>query len=400
MSLLSDATILIADDHAPNVALLDQILRRAGATNVHATTDASEVADMFRSLRPDLVMLDLHMPGIDGVEVMAQIRATLPDDDFVPIVFLTADITPDARTKVLASGASDFLTKPVDRTEVVLRARNLLHTRALHRALREHNVELRGEIAARTEIERAIAADLAEKRARVERILGLGTIRIEFQPVFNLSSGEKVAFEALARFDDEPIRTPDRWFAEAFEVGLGEALELLALDCALRQLPDVPEGCVLCVNVSPVTASSAGFGEVLRNHPLERLVVEITEHASVEDYDALHAALDRAGDGRLRLAVDDAGAGFASLTHILRLRPRAIKLDMSLVRDIDEDPVRRALAAALVQFGREIRSVIVAEGIETAAELACLCDLGIDWGQGYHLGRPAPLDAPLRHADR
>lgn len=394
MEAFATSTFLIADDHASNVALLEQILRKAGAADVHSTTDATAVLGMFQELQPDIVLLDLHMPGLDGVEVMTKIRAVLADDDFVPIIVLTADVTADARNVVLTSGANDFLTKPVDRTEVVLRTRNLLHTRALHRAVRDHNIALRREIEERTVVERAATAALAAKRAEIEEVLAGGALHMVFQPVVELGTGRTVAYEALARFDREPSRPPNLWFEQAAEVGLGTELELAAIQAALRELSHIPLEQVLAVNVSPETAVDAGFANLLADFAIERLVLEITEHAGVADYDALHAALERAGRGRLRVAVDDAGAGFASLSHILRLGPDAIKLDLSLVRDIDSDPVKRALASSLVTFAREIGSVIIAEGIETAAELDCLRELGVAWGQGYHLAKPGELPSP------
>jgi EAL domain-containing protein (putative c-di-GMP-specific phosphodiesterase class I) len=125
--------------------------------------------------------------------------------------------------------------------------------------------------------------------------------------------------------------------------------------------------------------------------PEGRVVLEITEHAPVDDYDHLTAALERLRRAGVSVAVDDAGAGFASLQHILRLRPDVIKLDITLVRDINRDPVKRALASSLVTFAGDIGSQITAEGIETPEELAALVDLGVPWGQGYYLGRPGPL---------
>ncbi|MBV8960015.1 MAG: EAL domain-containing protein, partial [Actinobacteria bacterium] len=150
-------------------------------------------------------------------------------------------------------------------------------------------------------------------------------------------------------------------------------------------------GAVLAINVSPTTAMTGELAQLLARYPQERLVLELTEHAQVDDYDRLLEALTRLRSRGVCLAVDDAGAGFASLHHILLLSPDIIKLDISLVRDIHEDPVKRALACSLVTFAREIGSTIIAEGIETPDELATLADLGVPWGQGYHLGRPAPL---------
>jgi EAL domain-containing protein (putative c-di-GMP-specific phosphodiesterase class I) len=218
-----------------------------------------------------------------------------------------------------------------------------------------------------------------------------GGLRMVFQPIVEIQSMRTVGYEALARFDIEPRRPPDVWFGEAAAVGLGAELELLAVSSALDQLDRIPNDQLLSVNLSPTTAVSPLFAEVLRSHPLDRLVCEITEHANVDDYELLHASLRRAGREQVRLAVDDAGAGFASLRHILQLCPDVIKLDIGLVRDIDRDVVKRSLASALVSFARDIGSTIIAEGIETAGELAALRELGVAWGQGYHLARPGDL---------
>src|SRR5207302_1055710 len=126
----------------------------------------------------------------------------------------------------------------------------------------------------------------------------------------------------------------------------------------------------------------------------KELVIEITEHAPVEDYDGLNEALRSFRERGGRLAVDDAGAGFSSLRHILRLVPDFIKLDGALTRGIDTDRTRRALGAALISFASEIGVPIIAEGIETQAEVDALRALEVTCGQGFFLGEPGPLAAP------
>ncbi|NAZ74702.1 EAL domain-containing protein [Kineococcus sp. T13] len=231
------------------------------------------------------------------------------------------------------------------------------------------------------------------RRARLARLDDLdaaGGPRVVYQPIVDLLSAEHVGAEALSRF---PAGTPapDRWFAEAAEVGYGEDLELRAVANALRGLPRLPG--FLTVNLSPATLTSPALARLLEGVPLERLVVEITEHAAIEDYAALLATLEPLRRNGLRVAVDDTGAGYASLRHVLAILPDFIKLDISLVRGIDADPSRRALAAGLVTFAASTGARIVAEGIETPAELAALRGLGVQLGQGYHLARPAPLPA-------
>jgi EAL domain-containing protein (putative c-di-GMP-specific phosphodiesterase class I) len=390
-SVFVGATVLIVDDQRPNLALLERILDHAGCRHIHLTTDPRSVVELYETLQPDLVLLDLHMPGMDGLAVMEAIRHATAQDDFVPIVVLTADATAAARETALTAGASDFLTKPVDRMEVVLRARNLLHTRTLHNRLRAHNAQLLSEIAERDRADERARTEASEKMRRLRLVLDADPPRMVFQPIAQLNSGKVVGYEALARFDQEPFQPPNVWFAEAAEVGLGAELELAALRLALLEMPSMPHGAVVTLNVSPATAMTSDLAQLLAPHPGERVVLEVTEHAQVEDYDGLLGALGRLRSTGVRLAVDDAGAGFASLHHILLLSPDVIKLDITLVRDINTDPVKRALACSLVTFARDIGSTIVAEGIETAAELGTLVDLGVPWGQGYHLGRPDRL---------
>ena len=391
-SVFADATVLLVDDHPPNLALLERILTKAGVERIHHTMDPWVVVEMFTTLRPDLVLLDLHMPGMDGVAVMEAIREATPADDFVPVVVLTADAAPEARQRVLAAGASDFLTKPVDRTEVVLRARNLLHTRSLHGRLRNHNRQLQHEIEERDAADRIARSATAEKVRRLGSVLDGDLIRMVFQPIAQLDCSAVVGYESLARFDSEPFRPPNVWFSEADDVGLGVDVELVAVRLALEALPTLPPEAFLTLNVSPEAVMSERLAAIIAPHDGSRIVLEITEHAQVEDYDRLLDVLTRLRSKGVRLAVDDAGAGFASLHHILLLQPDIIKLDISLVREIHVDPIKRALASSLVTFAREIGSTITAEGIEVPEELATLIDLGVPWGQGYYLGRPGPLE--------
>ena len=388
--VFANATILIVDDNLTNIRVLEGMLRHAGATMLHCLSDPREAVAACSKVRPDIVLLDLHMPVLDGYAVMAQLAETLDGDDFVPVVVLTADNTTETRTRVLAAGASDFLTKPLDHVEVVLRVRNLLQTRALHVRLQRHRAGLEEKIRQQDERD-AQARQLRDaKHRRVLEALQPGSLAMVFQPIVHLDSGSIAGFEALARFRCEPDRGPDVWFAEAAEVGLGTELELAAARLAVEEFTSIGTDGYVSINVSPQTALAPELDELVRGELADRLVVEITEHAAVRDYDHLVNRLVGPRGRGIRVAVDDTGAGFASLQHILRLRPDIIKLDMALTRGIDVDPVRRSLAAALVSFGQELRAHVVAEGVETERELETLRLLGIRYGQGFCLGRPAP----------
>ena len=237
--------------------------------------------------------------------------------------------------------------------------------------------------------------EAAEKKRRdaVEALLAPDAFALVFQLICRLADREPQGFEALSRFPGEPYRAPDKWFADAEAAGLQAELETAAVARALDNVAHLPAGTYVSLNASPDTILDGAFQAMLLKRPntaLDALVLEITEHAPVTDYAALAEALAPLRELGLRLAIDDAGAGYASLSHIIRLQPDLIKLDMSLVRDVDSDPARHALADAMVTFAREIGSAVVAEGIETEAELAALERLGIGLGQGYLLGRPAP----------
>jgi EAL domain-containing protein (putative c-di-GMP-specific phosphodiesterase class I) len=231
-----------------------------------------------------------------------------------------------------------------------------------------------------------------ETEARIRAVIDQGRIRAVFQPVYRLSDGAITGVESLARFPDCETRPPNEWFAEAADIGLGTELELAAAKAALECLPYLPEDILLGINLSPATLLSEDLEPLIAAVPAGRIVVEVTEHAAVNDYAGLAQALAPLRQ-RVRLAIDDVGAGYSGMRHILDLRPDLIKLDMSLVRDIDKDPARRALAVALVGFAAGIDSQIVAEGVETAAELAVLRELGVPKAQGYYLCRPMPLMA-------
>jgi CheY-like chemotaxis protein len=176
---LAACTVLVVDDNAPNVRLLQGLLRGAGIREVHGFTDPGEAIVHCEESLPDLVLLDLQMPHLDGFGVMAALERMLPVDVLVPVLVLTADITNETKERALAAGAKDFLTKPFDRTEVILRVRNLLETRVLHRRLERHNAALRAELAEQVAREREAEAARDRSMRRIEQALG-GEDVIEF----------------------------------------------------------------------------------------------------------------------------------------------------------------------------------------------------------------------------
>ena len=248
--------------------------------------------------------------------------------------------------------------------------------------------------AAATEIigNEAEHTSVAERRGRVEAVIDGGRVFMVAQPVVELSTMRTIGAEALARFDGGG--GPDVWFSEAAAVGLGVDLELLAARKGIAVLEELPDGVYVAVNASPVLVMDPRFTDLIVGSDAERIVIEVTEHARVPAYEELAAALAPMRAAGARLAVDDAGAGYASLRHILALHPDIIKLDIALTSGIDSDPVRQALAAALVDFAGRLSATLVAEGVETQAELDHLLRLGFDAVQGYYLAKPGQLPLP------
>ncbi|MGH2466067.1 MAG: EAL domain-containing protein [Candidatus Limnocylindrales bacterium] len=546
-----DSRIYIADDQPANVALLDAVLRRAGYQSITTFGDGQALLAGIADCEPDLVLLDLQMPVVDGFAVLHQLRAgKAVRHDYLPVLVLTADATHASRDQALASGAHDYLTKPFDQTEVLLRVHNLLETRRLHQELRLHNRELKDQVdstaqlladreqewaeqaAALSHLEelgsaeataqaicdelsgmsgltsalivaldaagqavplardasvdvrvrvntplpsgltagwaervgagpwvgpwqagfgdtlRRVTGDLptamaiiplrtsvamlgaivvcteaadgmtflarrlpvlesfgavasallargilarqrrGEVRGELEQVLLRGAFQPVFQPIVELGSGKTVGYEALTRFTDGT--RPDRRFADADAVGLGLELEEACLKAAIAASDRLRDDVWLSLNASPDLLLERGkLRHCLASAP-RPVVLEVTEHVAIEDYSAFRAAVSAVGPD-IRVSVDDAGAGFASFRHILELHPDFVKLDIALVRDIDLDNVRQALVAGIVYFAQKSGCVLVAEGIETVGERDLLRSLGVDLGQGYLLGRPAPV---------
>lgn len=242
----------------------------------------------------------------------------------------------------------------------------------------------------RVQVDAAAAAHKADLRARVQVVINDRRIDTVFQPMVRLADRQIIALEALSRFPDERLR-PEQWFVVAAEAGLGLELELEAARSALDHLALVPPTLRMSLNASPELVVSPAFAELLEGFDLARLVVEITEHTTVANYEHLCNCLKALQLRGMLVAIDDAGAGFSSLRHILRLVPDIIKLDISLTRGIDTDPRRQTMVAAILTFAAGTDANVVVEGVETEAELRALTELGVEYAQGYLLGRPEAL---------
>ena len=226
---------------------------------------------------------------------------------------------------------------------------------------------------------------------RLAPIVANGGPDVVLQPVVDLVTGARVGAEALSRFPADWGMAPDVVFAEAHSIGAGDHLELLALQKAAAHLDAVPG--YIAMNVSPATLLTQPCLDLLAGLPLHRIVLELSEHDQVEDYDALAAVVLPLRARGMTLAIDDVGAGFSSLRHIVVTSPDIMKIDRSIVSGLDHDPVLAKLVESLVEFAHGCGVSVVAEGVETTAEHAVLRTLHVDHGQGWLFGRPGPADA-------
>ena len=258
-----------------------------------------------------------------------------------------------------------------------------------HHLTRRLTVEA-NDLSARRREDRAEWEAEEKRRERIENVLdGHAYPTMVFQPIVDLRSERVVGFEALARFGPDQA-APDLWFIQAASVGMGLELELKAIRRALEQLAALPEERqYLSVNCSPSVLVSPALCELLAHHDGHRVVLELTEHVPVDDYGACRRALEPLRELGARLAIDDLGAGYASLRHMIELRPEIIKLDRTLA-DVTDESVH-SMVQALVALAALTGSTVLAEGIEDDVTLGRVREMGVDLGQGWYFGRPGPL---------
>lgn len=229
-------------------------------------------------------------------------------------------------------------------------------------------------------------ADLEVKRV----LAGMSSARLVYQPVIDLVRGEVAGYEALARFGGSGLRTPAPYFAAAQRTGRGAELEAHLLEQALSMRESVPAGCFLAVNLSPALLANPVVVALLREAgDLSGLVLELTEHVPVDNLTALRRRIDGLRSQGALLALDDTGAGWSGLRQVSELRPDIVKLDRSLVTDVDRDEVKQGLVELVGQFVSRIGGRLLVEGVERFGELDAVNRLGVPLAQGWLLGRPS-----------
>jgi EAL domain-containing protein (putative c-di-GMP-specific phosphodiesterase class I)/DNA-binding NarL/FixJ family response regulator len=389
--------VLVAeDDPAVREALAELIAGEPTLELVGTAADATEAIAIASREHPDVVLVDVRMPGGGGVTAARGIVRHSPASK---VIALSGQGDRTTVLQMLEAGVVGYLLKggSVDEIIEAIKRAPADQSSLSIEVTRDVIRELAGQLTVRTRqqkkehaVERRIRKALDDERA----------LEMVFQPIIGLEKGDMVGAEALARFSARPLRPPNVWFAEAAVVGLRAELELAAIRKALDRLPEIPEPTYITVNVSPATLAKPEFIKLVSRAEPTRIVAEVTEHAPIDDYARVGGALSKLRKLGVRLAIDDAGAGYSSLRHILELSPDLIKLDISLIRDIGRDRSKEALAAGLISFAAKSGATIIAEGIESSEEARALVELGVAYGQGYFLCRPGPLPLPTSPAGR
>jgi len=323
-----------------------------------------------REMPFDCVVSDVHMPEMDGFALIAAIRR---HDDDLPVLLMTGDPSLDGAVRAIDTGAVSYLSKPFDHETLGA---------AVARAARRHGVARM-----RRRAEPSPDLDLQDAVTRFDRALAQSWMA--FQPILDLGTNRTFAYEALVRTDEDSLKRADVLIATAERLGRIHDLGRTVRAEVARRAPSIPEDVLIFVNVHGLELTDEDlFGDSCALAPIaSRIVLEITERIGLDAVagPARVAMLRRRG---YRIAVDDLGAGYAALGAIATLEPEIVKLDMSLIRDIDQHATKRRVVGAIATLCRELGSRVIAEGVETESELAAVRDLGIDLIQGFLLARP------------
>ena len=380
--------VLVADDKDLMAARTAAALDSPGEFElVGVAANAAAAAELGALTQPDVALVDVRLPG-GGEVALEEILSASPD---TRVLAHSGVSDHEAVIAMLRAGASGYVVRESTPEKLAAAVRGAARGDSVF-----DDVVGRGlihELLDQVRDTNRAREERARKRARIRSVMLNGQLDVVFQPIVDLATREVVGHEALSRFAGHPTRGPEQWFKEAHSVGLGEELELWAVRMACHRSHGLPGGTFMAVNVSPATAERPDLLSLLVAAHVDNVVLEVTEHAPVEDYPRFRIAIGRMRELGAKLAIDDAGAGFSSLRHILELDAELIKLDGSLTHSLDADPRRRSLASALIEFGRESGAAVLAEHIESELQLHELRRLGVRYGQGYHLGRPLPLPA-------
>jgi EAL domain-containing protein (putative c-di-GMP-specific phosphodiesterase class I) len=367
----------VVDDDVSLTRVIQRVLKLAGRDSVVAH-DGNSAAQAILTGPFDVVLSDINMPGMSGVDLLRLVRA---HDLDVPVVLMTGDPSLDTAMEALSLGALQYLPKPTPNDELV---------GVVERASRLHRMARMKRDALALGSGHHLASDRAGLEAAFER--ALDSMWIAFQPIIDSGSRGLFGYEALMRGREPSLPHPGAMLDAAERLDrlfdLGRRVRDLSAEAFLRAPADV----LLFVNLHTRDLLDPTLFD--EHAPLSRIasrvVLELTERASLEDVDDPSGRVARLRSAGFRMAIDDLGAGYAGLSSFAALEPEIVKLDMSLVRNIDQSAIRRRLVGSMTALCEEMRMQVVAEGIETPAERDCIIGLRCGLLQGYLFAKPGP----------
>ena len=363
--------VLVVDDDPAMRRVCARVLGNEGWEVVVVEGGKAAIASVCDQTVPfDCVVSDVHMPEIDGFALIAAIRRY---DDDLPVLLMTGDPSLDGAVRAIDTGAVSYLSKPFDHETLAA---------GVARAARRHGVaRMRRRARSTTD------SELTRMAARFDNALAQSWMA--FQPIIDVTLGRPFAYEALVRTDEGSLNRPDVLIATAERLGRIHDLGRTVRAAVAHAAANVPDDVLIFVNVHGLELTDEDlFGDSCALAPLaSRIVLEITERIGL-DAVAGPAQVEMLRQRGYRIAVDDLGAGYAALGALATLEPEVVKLDMSLVRDIDRHPTKRRVVGAIATLCRELGSRVIAEGVETQAELRTVRDVGIDLIQGFLFARP------------
>jgi EAL domain-containing protein (putative c-di-GMP-specific phosphodiesterase class I)/CheY-like chemotaxis protein len=378
------ARVLVVDDEQAVQQLLVRLLVAAGY-EVRTANNGEDALRFLERESVDLIVTDLVMPKANGMAVLQTVRERAID---VPVVMITGAPTTESAMHAVRYRADAYLTKPVDPSALIAAVGNALHQRSVANMHREA-YEANNTQNARDSQTRLLTANFTS---------ALKALFMVYQPIISWSRKQAYGYEALVRSAEKSLPHPGALFEAAERLDrtsdLGKAIRAR---CG-EPWVGMPDGYQLFVNLHSQDLLDDTLYE--ENAPLasiaSRVVLELTERAALDDVSDIGSRIARLRTLGYRIAVDDIGAGYSGLNSLATVQPDFVKLDISLVRGLDKDAVRRRLVQLLTQLCNDLKISVVAEGVETTAERDALIDLGIDLLQGYLFARPAaPFVTPV-----
>ncbi len=366
---------LVVDDDPSARGFFSRLLTLEGY-EVATASNGLEAKNLVRAAEFELVLSDINMPGMGGVQLLHAVREFDLD---VPVILITGAPSLETATKAVEYGAMRYLVKPVKPADL----REVVHSaQALYKLakLKRQALELQGLARSPT--------DLAGLHGSFRR--ALGSLCMVYQPITRYSTRTTWAYEALARTGETSLRGPADMISAADRLGLLHQLGRATREHIARAIPSISAERHMLINLDPRELDDEELYS--EDAPLfkyaHRIVIELTERARLEDIARLTERVSALRKIGYRFAIDDLGAGYASLQTFVHLQPDIAKIDMSLVRDIDAQPTKQRIVRSIQSLCADMGIEMIAEGIETRAERDCIADLGIDLMQGYLFSRP------------